>query len=123
MKAISETLAAAFHAFAAWIISAAIFSLASWFANVTMAAIVVHAFAVPMAFGLSALAYFRRRTPLAPLPAAVWFGALFLLFEAIVARPLDPRAILLSTLLPAMAAVIATWLTGVAVTEKRGAAT
>jgi hypothetical protein len=117
---VREIGAATLYGAVGWTISAAALSIASWTASVTSAALAAHAVAVPLAFGLISVVYFRRAAPLRPVFAGLLFASLVVVLDA-AARPLLHYAfdVLLGTWLPAYSALLVTWLAGLVATEAR----
>jgi hypothetical protein len=117
---IRKTAIAALHGLAAWAVAAAVMSVASWYASVSIAGVATHAVALPLACGLASLVYFRREDALHPLAAAATFAVLVLALDtathALFRRSSD---VVLAIWLPVCAAFLVTWITGLAFTCER----
>ena len=122
---VRELGAALLYGLAGWSITAVVMSIALRAVTVTNAAFATHALTVALSFGVISYAYFRRSSPLRPFVAGL-FGALLLMMNAAIAtvlgRTSDTRGQVLGTWLPAYAALLVTWITGVASKEARARA-
>lgn len=123
---VRELGAALLYGLAGWSITAVVMSIALRAVTVTNAAFATHALTVALSFAVISYAYFRRSSPLRPFVAGLLFGALLLMMNAAIAtvlgRTSDTRGQVLGTWLPAYAALLVTWITGVASKEARARA-
>jgi hypothetical protein len=116
-----EVPAALLFGIVGWATCAGVLSIALHLASRTLTALAVHMVVVPIVFGFVSLVYFRRPRPLPPFVAAaifalVAFGA-SLLLEALFRRTFDVANEILATWLPAHLALLATWISGLAMSD------